>query len=715
MDVIAEPGGGAAPLPSSPSSPDIVLGTDENAPDLGGGGGSDENRRRQRQDDGAEEDAGHGHEPGLAKVGSTSVQTLSSLAAAAVTTTTTAPPSHVPSLIASNTSNSSSSSSSFPSDHNAAAATDDSNDNDPATSNGDNLNAAAAITPPLSLTPRDEDGDNSNISSSSNNSNNNGEDDRPAAAEEAEADAAVEDPLLSDKDKQDKQHDTDERNDSLAAAAAAAPPTPAESNDNSHAVQAPSPSSVDGRSSAEFLSRKEWMALQQKAERGRDVADSNGAVVEGAAVSAAPSSASTTAVAALKKPPPPGPPRAVEIIDLLDSESDDDDNEDDTGDDSDDDEENGSDNADLPPRKHQAPADSGGFHQPPYGPSTDAHKKQRVDSQLAHSHIPPGHNNSMHYPSMPLPHHPSVAIRHPPPHGGAMSGMPPPRPDAPLLSAPAIPGPPLHQHPRVAPMIHPPHLRHPQQHHIAPIGAPVYVPYPPGFRPTWAALMPDLRPRPPPVAAAEAATAGPPRRKRYKLSLLNVNQFTITGLPPEYNEPPTSIAGLRVPIRQIARDHGRAVFDQEPSVDGDSASAGNNVNNSGPGRWRIPLGAYHAFYAYLVSDPNTRVEGIPPHQLQIASLERARQEKGYPSVEAIAERGVPPLLAKALAPFQRGGVDFVVEKGGRALIADGACSAFLCRLTCLLSDFVSSYIIVVHSRRRTSFQLETDMGLGVRL
>ena len=64
------------------------------------------------------------------------------------------------------------------------------------------------------------------------------------------------------------------------------------------------------------------------------------------------------------------------------------------------------------------------------------------------------------------------------------------------------------------------------------------------------------------------------------------------------------------------------------------------------------------------------MEGIPQHQLQIASLERARQEKGYPSAEEVIGMGVPAGLAQTLAPFQRGGVDFVHEKNGRALIAD---------------------------------------------
>jgi hypothetical protein len=87
--------------------------------------------------------------------------------------------------------------------------------------------------------------------------------------------------------------------------------------------------------------------------------------------------------------------------------------------------------------------------------------------------------------------------------------------------------------------------------------------------------------------------------------------------------------------------------------------------------FRTSQGAYRSFFSYLNSDSMCRVVGIPENQLKIASLGKARLEKGYPSVNKIISDGVPRGLATALAPFQRGGVDFVVEKEGRALIADG--------------------------------------------
>lgn len=185
---------------------------------------------------------------------------------------------------------------------------------------------------------------------------------------------------------------------------------------------------------------------------------------------------------------------------------------------------------------------------------------------------------------------------------------------------------------------------------------PHFIKFPPGFKPTWRQVTPPPPAQAVPPPQRPAFSMGGP--KVYQLSLLNVSEFTIEGLPANYGDPPTSIAGLRVPIRQISRKHGKSVYERD--------------KQEGGGKWRIPLGAYHDFASYLQSEPDTRVYGIPPNQLQIASLERARQEKGYPEPDKLIEYGVPKGLANALAPFQRGGVDFVKEKNGRALIADGA-------------------------------------------
>jgi len=186
------------------------------------------------------------------------------------------------------------------------------------------------------------------------------------------------------------------------------------------------------------------------------------------------------------------------------------------------------------------------------------------------------------------------------------------------------------------------------------LAQPEYFTFPPDFQPTWKNLIP---PRPAMAPPTRPTQPSPREHKYFQLSLLNVSEFTIAGLPPSYDSPPTPITGLRAHIRKISHGHGRAVFERDK-------------DNAGGGKWRIPLGAYHAFVTFLISDPRCKLDGIPDHQLQIASLERARQEKGYPSAEELADRGVPRALANSLAPFQRGGVDFVLEKKGRALIGD---------------------------------------------
>jgi hypothetical protein len=186
---------------------------------------------------------------------------------------------------------------------------------------------------------------------------------------------------------------------------------------------------------------------------------------------------------------------------------------------------------------------------------------------------------------------------------------------------------------------------------LPPLNTPDYLPLPPQFKPNWHQLLPS-----PQRKSAPSEPGRGLQGKVYQLSLLNVNEFTIEGLSPRHDMKPSSVSGLRVPIRQISRKHGKSVYERD---------------KDGGGKWRIPLGAYHDFVGFLSSDSTTQVIGIPANQLQIASLERARQEKGYPTPDELIEHGVPKGLANKLAPFQRGGVDFVREKGGRALIADG--------------------------------------------
>ena len=187
-----------------------------------------------------------------------------------------------------------------------------------------------------------------------------------------------------------------------------------------------------------------------------------------------------------------------------------------------------------------------------------------------------------------------------------------------------------------------------QQQHPYWFTEPQYISQSSDYIPTWKALQ-----------SFEATTRigtlqHQAAYKHYELSLLNVSEFTVnggtTGSQSGY------VAGLRVHIKSISREHGNAVFERDVET--------------GEGKWRIPLGAYRDFSTFLSAQPNTTVTGIDEIQLKIASLGKARLEKDYPSGNKLVDLGIPKNIAFTLAPFQRGGVEFVYEKGGRALIAD---------------------------------------------
>ena len=205
---------------------------------------------------------------------------------------------------------------------------------------------------------------------------------------------------------------------------------------------------------------------------------------------------------------------------------------------------------------------------------------------------------------------------------------------------------------------------------------PQFIPPFKSYTPTWGDPLP-------PQARQSQQQYQQPRhpRRHFELSLLNLSEFTITGLPVTFDGKPSSCLGFRKIIKRVSQGHGTPVFERDnpKNKNGTSnassgyeqySSLGDMANPDG-GKWRIPLGAYQDFFQYLVKQPECRVDGIPRGQLNIASLGKARLEKGFPSAQKLISYGVPSGLAKTLAPFQRGGVDFVVERHGRALIADG--------------------------------------------
>ena len=175
--------------------------------------------------------------------------------------------------------------------------------------------------------------------------------------------------------------------------------------------------------------------------------------------------------------------------------------------------------------------------------------------------------------------------------------------------------------------------------------------------------------------------------EEYKLSLISVSEFTVRGISKfSYMRPP-SISWMRIHIRKISKPHGKAIFERfNTSSEENDENTQNSKNDIGVtnnkdleddemfddvdgGRWRIPLGAYQSFYSWLSShSQHCLVHGIPPQQLKIASLGKDRRDRQYPNADKLIKLGVPRGLAWALAPYQRGGVDFVIERGGKALI-----------------------------------------------
>jgi hypothetical protein len=113
-----------------------------------------------------------------------------------------------------------------------------------------------------------------------------------------------------------------------------------------------------------------------------------------------------------------------------------------------------------------------------------------------------------------------------------------------------------------------PYLAQHQKQQQLPMGQlqqhpPEFLQLPEDFIPRWDQLMPVPKPQ--------------RTFRSFSLSLLNVREFTITGLSVSYEGPPSSVAGLRADIKKMSRSCGeKAVFDRD--VDGVEG-----------GRWRIPL------------------------------------------------------------------------------------------------------------------------------
>mmetsp|Transcript_4105 Transcript_4105/g.9367 ORF Transcript_4105/g.9367 Transcript_4105/m.9367 type:complete len:1323 (-) Transcript_4105:34-4002(-) len=252
-------------------------------------------------------------------------------------------------------------------------------------------------------------------------------------------------------------------------------------------------------------------------------------------------------------------------------------------------------------------------------------------------------------------------------------------------------------------------------------GTPTYIELPSYHTPTWLSIIPekffeDLEHR------NRIQQENSHRYKKITLSLINVWEFTID-IDGGYNQ---SIAsGLRSKIKKIAREHvgqgGRkgALFERGSTMPDDpvlkSATSGNGDE---AGKWRIPLGAYQALLTYLTSDPMNIVDGIPAEQLKAATLGRERMDrKDVPSVKALIRKGVFPGVAAALAPYQRVGVDFILEKDGRCLLADEMGLGKTVQAIASMSAFFKDWplLVLCPSTARYHWQNELNHWLGNKL
>lgn len=203
-----------------------------------------------------------------------------------------------------------------------------------------------------------------------------------------------------------------------------------------------------------------------------------------------------------------------------------------------------------------------------------------------------------------------------------------------------------------------------------------YVQFPPGFQPLWNRMYPYTR-----LESTSMYSMNRSYKSRYQLSLLSVSEFTVQGVAADlYGRAPPSVTWMRRDIKRISAPHGKAVFERMSEFNDDWDDSIDNIEGStedkwssvyvDKGRWRIPMGAYQPFFSWLSSHNDFHVTGIPPHQLKIASLGKEKMDRKYPSPKRLIKLGVPRGLSLSLAPYQRGGVDFVYGCNGNALIAD---------------------------------------------
>uniref|UniRef100_A0A7S4ITI2 Helicase ATP-binding domain-containing protein n=1 Tax=Odontella aurita TaxID=265563 RepID=A0A7S4ITI2_9STRA len=181
-----------------------------------------------------------------------------------------------------------------------------------------------------------------------------------------------------------------------------------------------------------------------------------------------------------------------------------------------------------------------------------------------------------------------------------------------------------------------------------------------------------------PVAMTQYAAAHnlPPPVGRIKFSLISPQDFTVLSSKYRYGEVATDdefMKGFESDIKRLSKKSGGGGKKSDGTTGATFEQAGKEDDDEellGTARWRIPLKSYDDIFAFFDGRDDVVVEGIPPEHLKAANLHLRHLEEGYPEPKALVEKGIPPHLASTLTGYQRGGVNFVLSKNGRALIAD---------------------------------------------
>ena len=134
---------------------------------------------------------------------------------------------------------------------------------------------------------------------------------------------------------------------------------------------------------------------------------------------------------------------------------------------------------------------------------------------------------------------------------------------------------------------------------------PRYINIPSNHTPTWNnPLAPILR-------LSQNPTLRSNQPKHFELSLLNLSEFTITGLPLTLAGLPSSVLGFRKVIKEVSRSHGKAVFERDNTKGQNKTTNSrddysNNIENNSSvyldgGKWRIPLVRFSSLIKLIFS------------------------------------------------------------------------------------------------------------------